>query len=170
MTFPDKVRVLIFADQNRVRSVFGVFVDSRGRASIYFFGVLVDNKRRRTPDKRIPKGLILTYFDKVCVGLFAWACDTLLTIRRNSPISLTSGGWEVRYCYTSNNSAKFPDFKRFEGWGWTSDTLLTIRRNSPKFARFGGWGWASDTLLTIRRNSPNFADLGEARGRKLIHV
>ena len=52
MIFFDKVRVLIFANQNSSFYVFGVFVDSRGRWY---------------PDKRVPDG----FFDKVCGLIFA---------------------------------------------------------------------------------------------------
>ena len=77
MTFSNKVCVLIFADQNRVRSMFlEFFVDCRG-GSIFtyadkvcvvicahqntvrsmFLEFLLIVEGGRTPDKRIPEGL-----------------------------------------------------------------------------------------------------------------
>ena len=94
MTFFDKVRVLIFAHQNRLRSIFLEFLyiveggalrnvflrvyfdvfrqSSRfnfrpsKQGSFYVFGVFVDS-RGGAPGKRVPAG----FFNKVCVLIFA---------------------------------------------------------------------------------------------------
>ena len=57
MSYFDKVRVVIFAHQNRARSKFLEFL------------LIVEGGR--TLDKRIPEGLFLTFSDKVRVLIFA---------------------------------------------------------------------------------------------------
>ena len=52
-----EVRVVIFAHQHRVRSMFMEFL------------LIVEGGE--TPDKRIPEGVFLTTFDKVRVLIFA---------------------------------------------------------------------------------------------------
>ena len=55
----DKIRVLIFAHQNRVRSIFLKFlyiVEGVTELVIYVFGVFIAIIGG-TPDKRIPEGL-----------------------------------------------------------------------------------------------------------------
>ena len=87
MTYFDKVRVVIFEHQNRVRSMFLEFlliVEGGGplinvflrvyfdvcqqssrcifrpskQSSFYVYGVFVDSRGGGTPDKRIPEGLL----------------------------------------------------------------------------------------------------------------
>ena len=90
MTFSDKIRVLIFADQNRVRSMFLEFlliVEGGGSLINVFLRVYFDVFRQslRFNFRRLKQssfyvfgvfvncrgGSILTYFDKVRVVIFA---------------------------------------------------------------------------------------------------